>query len=241
MLNFIVSLAISAFSAAVMMKFVTDSAPIIAAVAVAAFFLPFILLVRVVMKKVEAMMIGAQQDVMANRAEKAIASLKAGMKYGAWQFYVKQQINSQIGTILYMKRDFNDAVPYLENGFVRNWVSMGMLAISYMKKNKTTKMVATFDKAVSGAGKEPMIYALYAYCLDKTGDRQKGIEVLQKGLKKTANDERLQENIELLQAGKKMKMKGFGDMWYQFHLEKQGALIKKQTKAMTGRRKQVVR
>ena len=86
-----------------------------------------------------------------------------------------------------------------------------------------------------------MIYALYAYCLDKSGDRKKAVSVLEKGLKKTAKDERLQENIELLQAGKKMKMKGFGDMWYQFHLEKHGALIKKQTKAMTGRRKQVVR
>jgi len=193
------------------------------------------------MKKVEALMMSAQQDMMANRAEKAVASLKAGLKYGAWQVYVKQQIYSQIGSILYMKRDFNEAQQYLEKGFVRNWVGMAMLAITYMKKNKTTKMVETFDKAVSGSGKEPMIYAVYAYCLDKVGERQKGVAILQKGLKKTSNDERLQENIELLQAGKKMKMKGFGDAWYQFHLEKQGALIKKQTKAMTGRRKQVVR
>jgi tetratricopeptide (TPR) repeat protein len=193
------------------------------------------------MKKVEALMMRAQQDVIAHRVDKAVASLKAGMKYGSWQFYVKQQINSQIGSILYMKRDFNDALPYLEKGFVRNWVSMAMLGISYMKKNKTKKMQETFDKAISGAAKEPMIYALYAFCLDRIGERLKGIAILEKGLKKTANDERLKENIALLQAGKKMKMKGFGDMWYQFHLEKQGVLIKKQTKALTGRRKQVLR
>jgi tetratricopeptide (TPR) repeat protein len=241
MLNFIISLAISALSAALMMKFVTDSMPVVVAVAIVAFFLPFILIVRVVMKKVEALMMSAQQDVMANRADKAIAALKDGIKYGQWQFYVKQQIFSQIGSILYMKRDFNEAIPYLEKGFVRNWVSMAMLGIAHMKKNKTTQMNATFDKAVSGSAKEPMIYALYAFCLEKSGDRQKAISILEKGLKKTAKDDRLQENIELLQAGKKMKMKGFGDMWYQFHLEKQGALIKKQTKAMTGRRKQVVR
>ncbi|SHI56258.1 hypothetical protein SAMN02745165_00414 [Malonomonas rubra DSM 5091] len=241
MLNTLVSLAISALCAALTFKFLTTSMPIVVCVAIVGFFLPFILIVRVVMKKVEATMMGAQQDVMANRTEKAIATLKEGMKYGAWQFYIKQQIHSQIGSILYMKRDFNEAVPYLEKGFMRNWVSMGMLAITYMKKNKTSKMIETFDKAVSGSAKEPMIYALYAYCLEKIGERQKAIGVLQKGLKKTANDERLQENIELLEAGKKMKMKGFGDVWYQFHLEKQGALIKKQTKAMTGRRKQVVR
>ncbi|MCK4503319.1 MAG: hypothetical protein KAU22_09805, partial [Desulfuromonadales bacterium] len=89
--------------------------------------------------------------------------------------------------------------------------------------------------------KEPMVYAVYAFCMDRIGERNKAIEVLKKGVAKAAGDERLQLNLELLEAGKKMKMKGFGDMWYQFHLEKQGAMIKKQTKAMTGRRKQVVR
>ena len=241
MLNMIISLALSALSAALVLNFLTESLPIVVAVAVVGFFLPFILTLRVVMKKVEALMMAAQHDVQANRAEKAVASLKEGLKYSQWQFYIKQQIFSQIGSILYMKRDFTEAIPYLEKGFVRNWVSMAMLAIAYMKKNKTKKMTDTFNRAVSGSAKEPMLYALYALCLDKVGERQKGIAILEKGLKKTANDERLQENIALLQAGKKMKMKGFGDMWYQFHLEKQGALIKKQTKMMTGRRKQVVR
>lgn len=241
MLNTLISLAISALASALMVKFVTAYMPVVLVVSIICFFLPFILIVRVVMKKVEALMYSAQRDMQANRAEKAISNLKDGYKYGAWQFYIKQQINSQIGSILYMKRDFNEAISYLEKGFVRNWVSMSMLGIAYMKKNKTSKMVATFDKAVSGSRKEPMVYALYAFCLDKVGDRQKGIAILEKGLKKTANDDRLQDNIELLQAGKKMKMKGFGDAWYQFHLEKQGAIIKKQTKMMTGRRKQVVR
>ena len=241
MLNMIISLAISALSAALMFKFVTTTLPIVVAVAVVCFFLPFILIVRIVMKKVEALMFAAQRDVQANRADKAIANLQKGFKYGSWQFYVKQQIYSQIGSIQYMKRDFNDAIPNLEKGFVRNWVSMAMLAIAYMKKNKAAKMSETFEKAIAGSRKEPMIYALHAFCLDKVGERAKAIASLEKGLKKTANDERLQENIELLRVGKRMKMKGFGDMWYQFHLESSGAIIKKQTKAMTGRRKQVLR
>ncbi len=241
MLNMIISLAISALSTALMVKFVTDYLPVVAVVSIIGFFLPFIIIVKVVMKKVEVVMMAAQRDVQANRADKAIASLQSGFKYGAWQFYVKEQIYSQIGSIQYLKRDFNEAIPNLEKGFVRNWVSMAMLAIAYMKKNKTTKMVQTFDKAISGSRKEPMLYALYAFCLEKIGERSKAIAVLEKGLKKTAADERLQENIDLLQAGKKMKMKDFGDIWYQFHLESQGAIIKKQTKAMTGRRKQVIR
>jgi hypothetical protein len=36
-------------------------------------------------------------------------------------------------------------------------------------------------------------------------------------------------------------MQGYGDLWLQFQLEKQGAMIRKQTKAMQGRRKIVRR
>jgi tetratricopeptide (TPR) repeat protein len=240
MLNMLISLACSVLSSALMMRFATDNVLITMAVSAVVFVVVFMLMTKIVMKKVGAVMDVAQRDMLANRGDKAIAELQSGLKYGAWQIYVKQQINSQIGTIHYLKRNFKEAIPYLEKGFVRNWVSTSMLAITYMKKNKQKKMIETFDKAVAGSRKEPMVYAVYAFCLDRIGDRKKAIEILKKGVSKTS-DERLQENIALLEAGKKMKMKGFGDMWYQFHLEKQGAIIKKQTKAMTGRRKQVVR
>ncbi len=240
MLNLLISFACSALSSALMMRFVTPNMWITMAVSAVVFALVFMLLTRITMKKVTALMDIAQRDMLANRSDKAIKELQNGLKFGAWQIYVKQQIHSQIGTIYYLKRDFKGAAPYLEKGFVRNWVSTAMLAITYMKKNQTSKMVETFDKAVSGNRKEPMVYAVYAFCMDRIGERAKAIAVLKKGLTKTSN-EHLQENINLLESGKKMKMKGFGDMWYQFHLEKQGAIIKKQTKAMTGRRKQVLR
>ncbi len=241
MLNLLLALAGSAATTALLFKFATQNQWILMAASLAVFAVIFMVGTRIVMKKVAALMDAAQRDVMANRADKAISDLKAGLKFAPWQIYLKQQINSQIGTILYMKRDFNEAIPHLEKGFVRNWVSMGMLAITFMKKNKTTKMVETFEKAIQGARKEPMLYALYAFCLEKTNDREKAIGVIEKGLKRCAQDSRLLENLDLLKAGKRMKMKGFGDMWYQFHLEKQGAIIKKQTKMMTGRRKQVIR
>jgi len=241
MLNLLISIACSVLTTALLMRFANTNQWVAMAISVLVFAGVFILITRTVMKKMGALMESAQRDVMANRAEKAIITIKSGLKYAPWQLYAKQQINSQIGSILYMKRDFNEAMPYLEKGFVRNWVSMGMLGVAYMKKNKPAKMTETFDKAIQGARKESLLYALYAFCLDKGEKREKAIGILEKGLKKLPGDERLQENIELLKAGKRMKMKGYGDMWYQFHLEKQGAIIKKQTKMMTGRRKQVVR
>jgi len=240
MLNLLISFACSALSSALMMKFVSPNMWLAMIVSAVVFIVVFLLSTRITMKKVTALMELAQRDMLANRSDKAIKELQGGLKYGAWQIYVKQQINSQIGTIYYLKRDFKEAVPYLEKGFVRNWVGTSMLAITHMKKNKTEKMVETFEKAVSANRKEPMVYAVYAFCLDRVGRRAKAIEILKKGAAKTGN-EHLEDNKNLLEAGKKMKMKGFGDMWYQFHLEKQGAIIKKQTKAMTGRRKQILR
>jgi tetratricopeptide (TPR) repeat protein len=205
------------------------------------FMLAYILIMRAVMKKFGALMETAQRDVQANRADRAVQVMKSAFKFAPWQLFIKQQVNAQIGSILYLKRDFSEAFPYLEQAFVRHWVAMCMLGICFMKKNKPLKMVEAFEKATSGTKKEPLCWAIYAFCLEKTGERSKAIAVLEKGLKKNAGDEGLSENLELLQEGKKMKMRAFGDMWYQFHLEKPGAIIKKQTKAMTGRRKMVVR
>jgi hypothetical protein len=64
---------------------------------------------------------------------------------------------------------------------------------------------------------------------------------MEKGLKKVGNDELMSANLDALKAGSKMKMQGYGDIWSQFQLEKQGAMIRKHTKAMQGRRKMVRR
>jgi len=206
------------------------------------FALVYVLLMRQVMNKVNALMETAQKDLMANRPEKAIKVLEAAQKqYGPWQFYVAKQMNSQIGMIYYMRRDFSKAFDYLNQGFVRHWVAMAMLAITYMKRNQPSKMIETFEKTVAGTRKESLLWSLYAYCLERVGEREKAIAVLQKGLKKIAGDEHLLANLDALQNGRKMKMQVYGDIWYQFHLEKTGTIIRQQTKAVQGRRKIVRR
>jgi len=201
----------------------------------------YLLLTRRVMKKVGQLAETAQRDLQGGRPEKAIKTLESGLKYGSWQFYVKPQLNAQIGTVYYLKRDFAKAFEYLQKAFVRHWVAMGMLAICYMKRNKVDKMTLTFEKAVSASRKEVFLWNLYAYCLDHVGQTSKAKDILRKGLKKAGNDERLQDSLDALEEGKKMKMTAYGDLWYQFHLEKPGTLIKQQTKMAQGRRKIVRR
>ncbi|HEY6007229.1 MAG TPA: hypothetical protein VIU40_02830 [Geobacteraceae bacterium] len=197
----------------------------------------FYLLSRLIMQKVMAISETAAKDLQAQRVEKAIRELKEALKYGKWQIYVTSQINSQIGMIYYLKRDFSNAFPYLEKSFGKNWVAMGMLAVTYMKRNKRDKMKETFEKAVQWSGKESLLWALYAYCTNECGDSGRAREILERGVKKIPGDEKLKQNLELLQDGKKMKMKGYGEMWLQFHLESIGTIQKQQIAAMGGKRR----
>jgi len=201
----------------------------------------FYLISRIVMKKVMAIMETATRDLQAQRVEKGIRELQSAFPYGKWQIYVTGQVNSQIGMIYYMKRDFTAAFPYLEKAFFKNWAAMGMLAISYLKRNKKDKMKETFDKAVQGSPKEALLWNLYAYCLCEADEPNRAKEILEKGLKKVPGDEKTRQNLELLREGKKMKMKGFGEMWLQFHLESLGTIQKQQMAAMGGMKRRIVR
>lgn len=211
----------------------------------------FYLISRIVMKKLEAVMSGAMKDLQTQRVtsremqiqlvDRAIKEMQAAFQYEKWQIYVGSQVNASIGMLYYIKRDFNAAFPYLQKGFFKNWVTMGMLGVYYLKKNKKDKMKETFDKAVLGSPKESLLWALYAYCLCEAGDRGKAKEILEKGLKKIPGNEELKMNLARLKEDKDMKMDGYGEMWYQFHLESTAALQKKQQMAsMTGGMKRKV-
>lgn len=202
----------------------------------------YAVVLRQVMLKINVAIEVAQKDLAANRTEKAIRIIEeVQRKFGPWQFYVKQQMNSQIGSIYYLKREFGKAFDYLDKGFSRHWVGMAMLAICYMKRTQSGKMIDTFEKAVALTRKEPLLWSLYAFCLEKIGERDKAVKVMERGLKKLKGDERMEENLALLKEGKKMKMQPYGDLWFQFHLEKTGTLMRLHTKAVQGRRKMVRR
>ncbi len=196
----------------------------------------FVLVSRFIMKRVMAALELAGKDLQAQRFEKGIRGMKDALQYAPWQLYVGRQINSQIGMAYYIKRDFSNAFPYLERAFFKNWAAMGMLAICYLKRQKRDKMEQTFEKAVQWNGKESLLWNLYAYCLaEECSDAAKAKEVLARGLKKLPSDAHLVENLDHLNNNRKMKMRSFGDAWYQFHLESLGQLQKHQMAAMGGK------
>lgn len=193
-------------------------------------------LTRMTWKKVEALIKEgtkvleplSQRPELARHPEKrsrlvdeAIKKLKEGYAYAKWQPFVKSQINAQIGVILFsIKQDMNEAFPYLQDSFKRNWVSQAMLAVYYLRKHKPDVMEKTFETAVGLNKKEDLLWNLFAFCMDKLKKRDKAIEILGRARKHLPKNQHVIDNLVALQNDRKMKMKGYGDQWYQFMLEK---------------------
>jgi len=171
-------------------------------------------------KVIAALMEGVGQDLKTGKMDRAIRTLEGGLKYGRYQFFITSQLKAQIGVIHYIKKDFNAAFPFLQKAFARHWIAQGMLAAIYMRRKDKDRMVKTFDRAVRYNPKEGLLWNLYAFCLLRMGDRPGAIQVLIKGAKKHPSDEQIQKNLIHLQNNKKMKMKNYGELWTQFHLEK---------------------
>lgn len=166
-----------------------------------------------------------EKDIKADKADKAIDRLNEGYKYAQWQFFVKEQINSQIGIIHYSKRKFEEALPFLKAGFNKNWLSMAMLGTLYYKNKQYDLMKTTFDKAIKASPKEGFLYSLYAYYLQSINENPKALEVLTAGNKKVPLDDKLESALDAIKNNRKIKIQNYGQLWMQLNVEKlpQGA------------------
>ncbi|MFH1810943.1 MAG: hypothetical protein ABIJ09_19535 [Pseudomonadota bacterium] len=185
----------------------------------------YFLLARRAMNKLEAVFLSSQKDLMAGRIEKAIRIIESARPVGRWQFLVGAQIDAQIGMIHFVREDFKTAQPYLERALSRLWIPKAMLGSLLYKKKDVEAMRTNFEKAVSVGKKQGLAWSIYAWCEWKLGNVERAIAILNRGEKVLKDDDdKLKANLLALQNGKKMKMKGYGDQWYQFHLETMPAL-----------------
>ncbi|HEY3448443.1 MAG TPA: tetratricopeptide repeat protein [Myxococcales bacterium] len=191
------------------------------------------LLTRRMMKKVQALAERAQKELTAAqgtmdpkqqkvRFDKAIETLKEGFQYDKWQFLVAAELHSQIGLLEYVRKDFDAAKPHLEKASTRGPVgarAKAMLGCLAFKAKDESAMRAAFEQAVKAGKKEPIVWAAYAWCLDKLEKRDDALKVLARGVEANPADDKLKASMVALQNEKKFKMKAYGMEWYQFHLE----------------------
>lgn len=161
------------------------------------------------------------QVMLQNRqVNEAIEKLEEAYPIGKWQFLVESQVDGQIGTILYSTQRFDEAEDYLKDSFKKNWNARAMLGVLYYKQQDYEKMEDVFEEAVLANKDKPLLWNVYAYCLWKSRQREEAIDVLNRAVDKNENDEKTKQNLNALKNGNKMNMRGWGDQWYQFHLDR---------------------
>lgn len=183
-------------------------------------FALFIYLGRKVQEELEAIFTRAGELLKRQQFDPAIEVMKAGYKLGPRQFMVKGSIDGQIGVVQYLRKKNELAEPLLRSASIQHYVAKAMLGILEWKRGEKAKAKKTFELALKSGRKESLLYGVYAYVLNEMKERDAAIEVLNRGLKICKGDERLETNRGLLQNGKAMKMKVFGEQWYQFLLER---------------------
>lgn len=184
---------------------------------VAAYFV----LARRTWKRLEGIFEATQRELQAQHFEKAVQLLQAGFVLAPWQFLVGAQLHSQIGVLLYIKRDFEGAQPHLEKSYSRHWLARAMLALSHYRRRDWPGAERVFEQAVKSSKKEGLLWCVYAWCLEKEGRHEEAIKVLGRGAAANASDEKLKSALQALQNGKRLKLgKLYGEQWFQFHLER---------------------
>ncbi len=183
----------------------------------------YIVLARRTGKRVEAIVEQASREIQQQRVDQAIRTLQSASRYYRWQFLIESQMNAQIGSILFMQRKFKEAEPYLERSFSRQWNTQGMLAVIHFRRHAMDRAIEVLEKTVKVGKKEALAWGLYAYLLDKAGRREAALEVLQRGAEQVPESDAIKTNVIRLQNRERMKMKPFGDDWYQFQLESPSA------------------
>ena len=79
-------------------------------------------------------------------------------------------------------------------------------------------MERAFEGAVKGQKKESVLWAAYAWCLLQHKERDKALQVMNRAVAANPSDEKLKAGLVALQNDKKLKMKAWEPLWWQFGL-----------------------
>ncbi len=189
--------------------------------AMVAMIVAYILLARRTSKQLEHLGPEVNKALTAKRPEQAVKILEEAKYRTRHQFLMGSILDAQIGMIHYAHRqDAEAARPYLENAHSKNWQALAMLGAHHFKKKDYEEMEQAFEKACKKNKKSGMVWATYAWCEWKRGQKEKAMSIISRGLKHLPEDEKLKSNLLALQNDKKMKMRGYEPEWWALHLEK---------------------
>jgi tetratricopeptide (TPR) repeat protein len=183
-----------------------------------------IFLFRRVAGRITPLVEEAQRHLQGGRRELALSTLRDGLRWGRWHPLLVPQLRTQIGALLYAQQDYAGALVELKQASKRPWESRAYLACTYFKTRDEAGMVKALEDVVKIGEKDDLPWTLYAWCLNAVGKKDEAQAVLRRGLEKLPANQRLQNSLEAVQAGKKIKVEQYGDRWNQFGLDGGGVV-----------------
>ena len=186
---------------------------------------------------------GKAGSIMLRGIDGSIGKLQGALMFSHWQLGLGAMLNARIGMMLYTKtvvltqankkaaipETLQQAIPYLEKAQVSGlkakllsalWPAWAMLGFAqYRLKKDFSTVTAIFDQAVASAPKNGILWSMYGWLLAKEGQTDQAIVILARGVEAAEDDPHLKENYKLLQNNKKLRMKNYGEQWYQFGME----------------------
>jgi tetratricopeptide (TPR) repeat protein len=178
-----------------------------------------ILLMRRIGKMINPVVEEAQRHMQGGRRELALKSLRDGLRFKSWHPLLAPQLRTQIGLLLYDQGDIDGALAELEHASSRPWESPAFRGCAYFKKRDEDGMKKAFEKAVKVGEKDDLSWTVYAWCLASRDKKAEATAVLKRAVAKIPGSERLKNNLELVEGGKKMKVAPYGDRWARFGLD----------------------
>jgi len=188
----------------------------------------FVLLGRRVAMKVQALSKLAEKELSVQpasqrerqqRMEKAIKILQDGLVYDRWQFLIGAEIHAQIGMIYYVAKNLDQAQQHFAKASPRNYMAKAMQGALYYQRKDYSNMEAAFEQAVKSGKKEAVVWAAYAWCLIQIKEREKALKVMARAVETNPTEEKLKAGLNALQNEKRLKMKPYEPLWWQFGLE----------------------
>jgi tetratricopeptide (TPR) repeat protein len=194
-----------------------------------------IFLMRRIGKMINPVVEEAQRHLQGGRQELALKSLREGLRFRRWHPLLESQLRTQIGLLLYAQGDNDGALEELKRASSKPWESPAFLGCAYFKKRDEVGMVKAFEKAVKVGQKDDLSWTVYAWCLASREKKAEATAVLKRAVAKIPASERLKNNLELVEGGKKMKVALYGDRWARFGLDGSKPGVPKQMRGFAQR------
>jgi len=152
-----------------------------------------------------------------------LESLKA--QWGKWQIGLSSQLDNQLGMLTYSQQRFDEALPLLSKGWLRDWSVQVSEACIHWRNGDKEKANELFDKATGRHGKQTTLWVVWATLLSDDGQRDEALKVVGKGLSEIEGSPMLRSLRQNLANKRPIDKKAIGEQWVMFFPEQAQQVI----------------